>query len=250
MVCSAVLCVSAQASPDLRASVAWQTSENSANTIWYSFFEKQRWSKPESVYSSKSQLSSVVLTSLTSKTKILFWGEKVKSKTRIFYRTFDVSSESKITLGAVRSLSVGCNTCLAIFPIIETDGVLRLVWSDTKAGLDDVFTARYDGESWFAIQKVNEANDVPDILPVARIGMDGETIVEWKSYSRVAGRYLKAQKNFESSFQNNENKQYFSDITANQIPRLSNLPYNSRLFYHLPDNKFQQNIPINGSKIK
>ncbi len=231
---------------DIRAHVAWSAYQDNSFKVLFSSYRRGRWQEPSTIYETDNEVASVVSSTLRNGEKIVFWTEVNRLKREIFYGILDFSESATLTIKRVRKLSTGCDSCLAVFPILESDGFLRLFWSDTKDGLDDIFTARYDGIEWSQFERVNHLNDVPDILPVAELDYFGNTVVQWKSYSRVAGRYLTAKRQFGSNVTNGENQQKFADISANQIPRPADLPYNSRLFYHLPENQLRKNVFVNG----
>ena len=230
---------------NLRADVAWPSYQGKSFRVLFSSYRGGRWQSPSTIHETENEVGSVVSATLRNGEKIVFWTEAKREKREIFFSVFDFSESATRDIKRVGRLSVGCNICLAVFPIVESDGILRLFWSDTKDGLDDIFTARFDGTEWSQVQRVNQLNDVPDILPIAELDYLGNTLVQWKSYSRVAGRYLTAQRQFGSNVTNGENQQEFADISSNQIPRPADLPYNSRLFYHLPDNKLKKNVLVN-----
>jgi hypothetical protein len=76
--------------------------------------------------------------------------------------------------------------------LIDTSGIVRLVWAGFNGISDEIYFSTWNGDAFETAQPLT-ANDIPDILPV--LGMDdatGQPRVQWQQFTETGYRKLEA----------------------------------------------------------
>ncbi len=70
-------------------------------------------------------------------------------------------------------------------PSIMLDGADTpwIVWAGVDGHDDEIFFSRWDGSGWSKPMRVNEDNDVPDVLPELELGVNGQPVVSWLGFN-------------------------------------------------------------------
>ena len=111
-------------------------------------------------------------------------------------------------------------------PIIAFDrnNNAHVVWTSDHAGLDDIYQRQWitSSKEWREIKKVNNDNEVPDILPTVELDANDDILIQWQSASLETNNYIEqsntiavnnsAQSNIITSQDSSEPQLSYSDI--------------------------------------
>lgn len=140
---------------------------------------------------------------------------------------------------------------LAPVILFDTFNAPWIFWSANNGGNDDVYMTSYSGGVWKQPVKVNEDNDVPDILPKAWLDESGDIVVSWEqlqpdmTYQEVSRKIAGGLSNFshkESKLlrKNKKNVEIWQDMLLSHPP----FDMNSRATLYFPENRLQQSLTI------
>jgi len=80
-------------------------------------------------------------------------------------------------------LPTGLITNLAPSIVLDGSGLPWLVWAGYDGKDDEIFFARWNGSGWSKPARVNEDNEVPDIVPEIGLDADGAPVVGWVGFN-------------------------------------------------------------------
>lgn len=176
------------------AELVWASSTGELNRILYSEWNGDNWSDPKVIYQSENSTASPALATLADGSKALIWSEQRRRKSVLMWSKRS-AAEPVWSTATVFSRLGSENVAPSI--VRDLEGSLWVFWSAQKSGYSDVFYTRQLAGDWSQPQQVNQANEVPDIKPLAFVGEQGEIVVEWRSFSFDAQDYVTQTRAFE-----------------------------------------------------
>lgn len=176
---------------DCAANLVFDSAEGKLSTIMLQTFSDGQWSEPSLVFESSKILGfNPVVASDIEGNRLVVWPVNVKGRTRIKYRV-KLANDSWENEANYLIEDSGESTTPVVLSNLKND--IWLAWASDKAGLDDIFLARWNNGVWSTPEMVNKTNDVPDIIPtLSRVG--GNIILNWRSYDRSTRDYIEQSK--------------------------------------------------------
>lgn len=161
--------------------VVWSKSDGIRPEIFYTTFTGSDWSEPVMVTDDYFDNMHPVIDRDSSGTRWLFWSAYDSGKSEIRYtKGNDDDWETPRALAAELVSNNGPSVVIA-----DNDEVW-IVWSGSDGGLDDIYYAVNRNGTWTETERLHDANEVPDTLPVIGLDDEGRIWVSWKQY-RGAG---------------------------------------------------------------
>lgn len=176
---------------DCSADLVYDSTEGELSKIMLQTFSGGQWGEPNAVFESSTILGfNPVVASDIKGNRLVVWSVNVRGRTRIKYRVkrADDTWEDE---AAYLIKDFGENTTPAVLSNLEND--IWLAWASDRAGRDDIFLAHWSNGVWSTPKMVNEANDVPDIIPTL-VREDGNIILSWRSFDRSSRGYVEQSK--------------------------------------------------------
>lgn len=176
------------------AEVVWAEYDGEQNNVLYSQWTGEDWREPESIYSNDNYVATPTLSTTKNGEKIVIWSEQRASKSVLMMSKRPNNEElwSEATLFSQHG-SENVSPSL----VKDRKGTLWVFWAADVDSYSDVFYSRQISGSWAAPVRVNSANQVPDIKPIANVDKDGNVEVTWGRYDFDVGDYVTETVTFE-----------------------------------------------------
>jgi hypothetical protein len=213
-----------------------------------------QWSDPREIYASNNALTSLAVASNDEGGKLLVWSEQRKSKTVLKQSTYGANSN---TWSLAQLLTDKGQSNMASVLISKGGGTVWLIWSSDRDGLDDVYASERKNGASLSVNKVHEENDVPDVLPTARINEKGDIELNWLRYSRNQRGYVATsglikidivdERTINESKSANHAVRYDQEVAAGRMKFPSFVNDNPTAVLHFPTHYYIQSTRINGS---
>lgn len=228
----------------IEAEMIWSENIGHKNTIFLNRYHEGRWMAPESIAESERLSILPAIGSDGEGNRLALWVEiQNDNRSLLKYRFFKNQKWS-----SAETMPGQQNENLA--PVVVYDAFRHPIvfWSSNDGeNDDDIFMARWNANGWESPKRINDENDVPDILPQA--GMDRESSV-W-----LCWKHLTESNEYADSCriigQNGEIKETSrTDITAEIVSDTAQIeapPFKfgkSRATIHFPGNRKNQSITI------
>ncbi len=177
---SAVCCWAGQSSwIPASADLIWVDYEGGGSTVYHSEAKEGRWRAPEKVAASGSgRITTPAIVRDRHNNLLAFWSV-VQGDQSLLY----VSREKDRNWTEPKLIPTGMVFAGGACPVVDKRGGLWLFWvGNNGASDDDIFSSRWDGETWSKPLRVNRGNNSPDIFPVAGTTATGMPWVVWSGF--------------------------------------------------------------------
>lgn len=164
--------------------IVWsQTSVNRYNLKMSSKHNNQ-WSAPEMIEESEKPIIVPTLSAKQGGDMFAAWTELNGDKGRIRYKL-----KRNGAWESSQELMTATSSDMAPASIIDSYGILWIVWSGTDETGDDIYFSRWIGDRWQTPQRVNTKDEWPDILPSITVDRSNRITTSWLGYN--GERYVK-----------------------------------------------------------
>ena len=231
------------------AELLWIDNSRQQGQLFYSALSNDEWAPPQRIYLSDKPLSSPAITTDSNGNKLVIWSEASRDKSNLMrlYKLADAANWSRAALFS----NYGSEN-LSTDIVVDLADNFWVFWSATRDSYDDIVYSTGDGSTWSDPQTVHPANDVPDILPEARLNESGDIELSWRSYSLAARQYISAFHVFE--LENDAKSSYKlpldgeQDIARGNVILPAYLPDSSAAVLHFPDNVLKRSERLNSGQ--
>jgi hypothetical protein len=174
--------------------IVWSEQDVTGQQIYFSTFEnsKSAWSEPVRISNDGYHNGLPVIDEDQRGRRLVVW---TAGSGDDYQLRFSVNSGKSWSEPESMPLQMKVN--LAPSVAMDTAGVPWLVWSANNGGQDEIYYARYTKKEWSVPKLVNEANEVPDIMPDLTLGDDGVMTVTWQGFRN--GAYVQLQSSWDGS---------------------------------------------------
>ncbi|NNC98936.1 MAG: hypothetical protein HKN85_02015 [Gammaproteobacteria bacterium] len=199
------------------------------------------WSAPRMVYSSENSLTSLAMVTDLDGAKLMVWSERFKA--RVVLMKMQRAPNATRWANAALFSDLG-NENMGTSMVVDRLNRIWLFWSADLGELADVYLVRRSKQGWSEPERVHGSNQVPDIRPQVELDQDGNVLVNWQSYSMVAGRYLTSNRVFklenplQNGYKSGTREQVEMSIGNIALPEF--LPNNVVALAHYPFNRLRQ----------
>ena len=174
------------------AELIWSEVKNNGSAIYSSVYKEGAWGEKKKLVSDNNLNILPTLSESNSGKKMIVWSRILQEGSNLNYTVIDTQGNQKRG-----SLETPFATNLAPVVIHDSNNTPWLFWSANDGGDDDIYMSRFVSERWTKSIRVNEENDVPDILP--EVGMDKNGCV-WVSWMQMNNdKYVELAKSFGKS---------------------------------------------------
>ena len=162
-----------------KGDIVWSSGDEDTQQIFFSTYHsgKSAWSEPVKVTEDSFRNGHPVIDAGKNGKRILVWTAASGSDFIIRY-----SVGKGDTWSEPAAIPSQLKENLAPSVVIDKAGAAWVVWSANDGGQDEIYFAKNIGENWSIPMRVNNGNDVPDILPVISLNDKGTPQVTWQGY--------------------------------------------------------------------
>jgi len=172
---------------DCSANLVFDTFDHNQSKIMLQKFRGGVWTEPTLVHrDSNNQNFNPVVSGDISGNTVVVWPVEVRGQTRIMYRVEKANASWE---DDARYLSNADGESTTPTILSDLNSGIWLAWASDRAGLDDIFIAKWRNGSWSKPKMVHKTNDVPDIAPRLK-RENNEIILTWRRYSRSTKNYV------------------------------------------------------------
>jgi hypothetical protein len=179
----AVLVVGAQSQPleGREVDLVWSTSDGQRMEIYYAHRLNGVWAEPVRITDDYYDNMYPVIDRDSTGTRWLFWTAYSNGRMELRY-----TSGRDGTWRESTTLADRMKTNISPSVVIDKEDTVWVAWSANDGGVDDIYVAFKDKNSWSEPAMPHAPNDVPDILPEVGLEDSGNPEVTWQSLQNGA----------------------------------------------------------------
>lgn len=226
-----------------QAEFIWSEEDQIGSRILLSTYQNGVWSAGESIVEDQSWNILPTLGTNSKNNKLAVWstiGQGERSILKYSMNTGGGWQDPQV-------LTDKLLTNLAPVIVFDDEDVGWVLWSANDGDDDDIYMSRFISGRWTEPQRVNEDNDVPDILPEAGMDNAGNIWVSWQTLADDT--YVEVSKTFaKTSHLKMHSSNSMSEQQIEQIRLRSNLQHQlqppafyksmGRASFHFPNDRY------------
>lgn len=168
--------------------IVWSQTDGLRDEIYYSMTEEGEWEPPEKLTDNNSNNLHPAFAAAPNGSRWVFWSAVQHDGISIEYLVGQDGEWS-----APRTINMEeISSAIAPSVLIDKANTVWLVWAGNDGrGQDEIYWSRYRAAEakWQKPQRINTANQVPDIRPEISLNEQGQMEVRWQGFR--AGAYKK-----------------------------------------------------------
>jgi hypothetical protein len=162
----------------------WSQSDGLRYEIYASSLKSGAWTNPVKVTDDNANNLHPALAVAPDGTGWAFWSAVNPDGISIKYAVAKDGKWSDPAAVEMEDLS----SAITPSALVDKSGVVWLVWAGNDGGQDEIYCSRYVSSAWQKPERVNTANEVPDIKPAIALNTAGQIEVKWEGVRN--GKYV------------------------------------------------------------
>jgi hypothetical protein len=159
------------------ADLVWIENDGMRYEVFASSLAAGRWSEPVRVSDDHFNNLHPVVDRESNGRRWLLWTAVDEREYLIRYSTRQGGQWSEAA-----PIADELTAAMAPSVVIDQDNVVWAAWAGNQGDNDDIYFSRHRGDKWEEPARVHPANQVPDILPLLRLGADGAPALRWQTF--------------------------------------------------------------------
>jgi hypothetical protein len=162
----------------------WSQSDGLRYEIYASSLKNGAWTEPAKVTDDNANNLHPALAVASDGSSWAFWSAVNPDGISIKYA---VAKDGKWSAPAAVEME-DLSSAITPSALVDKSGVVWLAWAGNDGGQDEIYCSRYVSSAWQKPERVNTANEVPDIKPAIAVNAAGQIEVRWEGVR--GGKYV------------------------------------------------------------
>lgn len=197
--------------------LVYTDSHTDGEQVFYSIFEKNRWTRPVQISNSSNYVFHPVVSSGPDRKKWVIWAQDDGDGTFLYYSVNNGARWSQ-----ARRITTGINDNRSATLVVDKSNTPWLAWTGVEKKYSDVFWSRWHGKGWETPVRAHEENEVPDVEPALALDAAGGVLLSWRTFS--SGKYITASRLLKKPSKGLEQMAGSEKALRKAIPKRSDFP--------------------------